>query len=122
MVDFADVLRELREGLDDPERFHARLSLSLDPNVLDRLTGYGAARGETSARTVLLALEWFMYSAAEQMWRELPSGAEDATEARDAALSLVVERYLSSAMSQAQCELIEGATAPGPGDGFRRGT
>jgi len=122
MADFADILTELREGLDDPERFHTRLSLSLDPNVLDRLAGFGAARGETSARTVLLALEWFMFSAAEQLWQELSSGVDDPELARDSALSLVIERYLSSAMGEPGQGLIEGATAAEPRGGFQRGS
>jgi hypothetical protein len=55
MSGFSDLFLELRMTLDDPEAFNSKISLQLDPNLVDQLTAYAASRNVPLSQTVLKA-------------------------------------------------------------------
>ena len=92
MPGFSDIIFELRTGLDDPDDLHMRLREVLDPDLADRLAGFGAARGMALSETILRAVELFMLSAAEDAWRQM-SGAERDASLGDPALRVILEQF-----------------------------
>jgi len=108
MSEFSDLYLELRMILDDPESFDVKISSQLDPNLVDKLSAYAAARNESPAEAILSALQLFMFSAAEEAWRELSSevGSEEDPDA--APLNVILERFMAIALDPSRQRLIKG--------------
>ncbi len=74
--------------------------------MVDLLSAYAASRNVPLSQTVLRALELFMFSAAEDAWRELNSAAESECELGDAGLNIVLERFMTVDLSASRQGLI----------------
>ena len=64
MSGFSGLILELNSIIDDSDAFHSRISAQLDPNLVDQLSAFAAARNVPLRQTVLHALELFMLSSA----------------------------------------------------------
>ena len=120
MTEFSDLFLELRTILDDPDSYYLQVSSQLDPNLVDELRGYAAARNVPLQEPVMQALQLFMLSSAEVAWRELSREAEAAGKPDMTPLNAILERFLTIALDPSRQKLIEGPEMPSLLNQFRR--
>jgi hypothetical protein len=108
MSEFSELFLELRTILDDPESFDSRIGAWLEPDLVDKLSAYAAARNESLPEAVLAALQLFMFSAAEDAWRELAGGKERTENFSAAPLNIILERFMNIALDPSRQRVIEG--------------
>jgi hypothetical protein len=118
MSEFSDLFFNLRTMLDDPESPHSDLGAELDPNLVDRLSAYSAARNEPLPQTILTALQMFMFSTAEDAWRKY--SAETESGEAPAPLDIILERFLAIALDPSRQRLLKGPAPDSVLNQFRR--
>ena len=118
MSEFSDLFFELRTILDDPESSSYDVSAQLDPNLVDKLGAYAAARNEPLPHAMLTALQMFMFSTAEDAWRKL--AAETGSQDKAAALNIILDRFLAIALDPSRQRLLEGPAPDSVLNQFRR--
>ncbi|SRR6266568_5853868 len=120
MSEFSDLFLELRTILDDPDAYYLQVSSELDPNLVDELRAYAAARHVPLQEPVMQALQLFMLSSAEDAWRELSREAASTGKAGATPLNAILERFLTIALDPSRQKLIEGPAMPSLLNQFRR--
>jgi hypothetical protein len=120
MSDFSDLFRELRTILDDPDAYYEQIGPQLDPNLVDRLHAYAAARQIPLQQAILNALQLFMLSSAEDAWRKLSAGVGARQDPEAAPLNIILDRFLAIALDPARQKTIEGREMPAILNQFRR--
>ncbi|MDB5593634.1 MAG: hypothetical protein JWM36_595 [Hyphomicrobiales bacterium] len=108
MPDFSDILVELRTGLEDPDAFRIHMRSEIDPDLVDRLSAFGASRGMSFAETILRAVEMFMLAAAEDAWRSMADDREADAPLGGAPFNTVLERFLSTSLDVSRQARIAG--------------
>ncbi len=120
MSEFSDLFLELRTILDDPDAYYSQISPQLDPNLVDKLHAYAAARNIPLQQAILNALQLFMLSSAEDAWRKLSAGAAAKDEPEAAPLNVILDRFLAIALDPSRHKAIEGREMPSILNQFRR--
>lgn len=120
MTEFSDLFLELRTILDDPDTYYLQVSSQLDPNLVDELRAYAAARNVPLQEPVMQALQLFMLSTAEDAWRELSREAEASGKPDVTPLNAILERFLTIALDPSRQKMIEGPAMPSLLNQFRR--
>jgi hypothetical protein len=124
MSEFSDLFRELRTILDDPDAYYEQIGPELDPNLVDKLHAYAAARNIPLQQAILNALQLFMLSSAEDAWRKLSASAGSRQVSRQdpeaAPLNIILDRFLAIALDPARQKTIEGREMPAILNQFRR--
>ena len=120
MSEFSDLFLELRTILDDPEAYYEQIGPQLDPNLVDKLHAYAAARNIPLQQAMLNALQLFMLSSAEDAWRKLSAGARSSDDPEAAPLNIILDRFLAIALDPSRQKTIEGPEMPVILNPFRR--
>jgi hypothetical protein len=120
MSDFSDLFLELRTILDDPDAYYEQIGPQLDPNLVDKLHAYAAARNIPLQQAILNALQLFMLSSAEDAWRKLSAGAASRDDPEAAPLNIILDRFLAIALDPSRQKTIEGREMPAILNQFRR--
>jgi hypothetical protein len=120
MSEFSGLFLDLGAVLDDPEAFASNIGARLEPDLLDKLHAFAAARNETLPHTVMAALQLFMFSAAEDAWRDLSNEMAPADDVGAAPLNIILERFMAIALDPARQKLLEGPEPASLLNQFRR--